>query len=71
MKVPRKYLYAAGGGIVAAIAAYLCFRTTSSSDDGTTATSPAAVPGQVTSGQRALIIDTNVLSPTFGQVISQ
>lgn len=69
MKLPRKYLYAAGGGLVAAIAAYFCFR--SSSNDDTTATSPAAVPGQVTSGQRALIIDTNVLSPTFGQVLPQ
>lgn len=65
MKIPRKYIYAAGGGIAAAIAAYLCFR--SSTADA--AEAPPAVAGQVTSGQKALTIDTNVLSPTFGEPI--
>lgn len=62
MKVPRKFIYAGGGGIVAAILAYICFR----SSDADAAPLPAAVQGQITSGQKALTIDTNVLSPTFG-----
>jgi hypothetical protein len=69
MKVPRNYLYAAGGGIVAAIAAYLGFRSSAAAIDDTPV--PAAVAGQVTSGQRSLIIDDNILSPTFGQVLTQ
>lgn len=65
MKLPRKFIYAGGGGIVAAILAYLCFR----SSDAEAAEAPPAVAGQVSSGQKALTIDTNVLSPTFGQPI--
>lgn len=65
MKVPRKVLYAGGGGIVAAILAYFCFR----SSDASPASAPPAVTGQVTSGQKTLTIDTNVLSPTSGQPI--
>jgi hypothetical protein len=33
------------------------------------ATAPAAVAGVVTSGSRSVVIDTNVLSPTFGLAI--
>lgn len=62
MRVPRKYLYASGGGILAAVLAYLCLR----SSDADAAPAPPAVTGQITSGQKALTIDDNVLSPTFG-----
>ena len=65
MKVSCKFLYAVGGGIAAAIAAYLCFR----SSPADAAEPGPVVPGQITSGQRSLVIDTNVNSPTFGQVI--
>ena len=53
MKVPRKYLYAAGAAIAAGAVAFLWSRSSAAS-------STNAVPGTVTSGSKTVVIDTNV-----------
>lgn len=54
----KKVLYViAGAGVL-----YLIFR----SRPAAAATSPPAVAGTVTSGSQSVVIDDNVLSPTFG-----
>lgn len=56
----KTYLYVAGA-VGVGVLVWLLTRKSSS---------PGAVAGTVTSGSQGLTIDTNVLSPTFGQPIT-